>query len=159
MISLLLNENQLTGPIPTELGNLTTLESLWLHQNQLSGDGAVTACPTEQPGKAGPLGQRIDSGRYPLGLGAWSNLTMLWLDHNQLTGNVPSALGSLSKLRKLTLSNNQLTGAIPTELGDLADTLTELRMSSNQFTGCVPAGLRNVDINDLDQLGLSDCAG
>jgi len=32
-----LSDNNLTGPIPPELGNLTSLVSLYLYGNQLSG--------------------------------------------------------------------------------------------------------------------------
>jgi hypothetical protein len=31
-------ESDLSGPIPADLGNLTSLSNLWLHNNQLSGD-------------------------------------------------------------------------------------------------------------------------
>ena len=36
--SLTLHENQLSGEIPAELGNLDNLKSLTLHENQLSGE-------------------------------------------------------------------------------------------------------------------------
>ena len=157
MISLLLNENQLTGSIPTELGNLTTLEALWLHKNQLSGPVPSELAQLSSLKKLA-LSSNALTGEIPTGLGGLSNLEILWLSHNQLTGSVPSTLGNLGALQKLTLSNNQLTGAIPTSLGDLADTLTELRMANNQLTGCIPPALRSVAINDLDRLGLSDCA-
>ncbi len=32
-----LRENQLTGPLPDEMGVLSSLEELWLNKNQLSG--------------------------------------------------------------------------------------------------------------------------
>ena len=35
--TLLLHDNELTGPIPTELGDLTNLEGLWLGGNELTG--------------------------------------------------------------------------------------------------------------------------
>ena len=34
-----------------------------------------------------------------------------------------------------------------------------LYLSGNTFTSCISPALRSVDTNDLDQLGLSDCAG
>ena len=81
-----LSENQLTGPIPTELGGLVNLEELSLWGNQLTGP-----IPTE--------------------LGGLVNLEVLHLAGNQLTGPIPTELGGLVNLELLYLSGNQLTGA------------------------------------------------
>jgi hypothetical protein len=64
---LWLGNNQLSGPIPAELGNLTNLIALGLRNNHLSG----------------PI---------PAELGALTNLTKLSLNINQLTGHIPAAL-------------------------------------------------------------------
>ena len=58
---LILENNQLSGPIPSSLGNLSNLETLYLHENQLSG----------------PI---------PPELGNLSNLGGLSLENNQLSG-------------------------------------------------------------------------
>ena len=118
---LYLYSNQLTGPIPAELGDLPSLEYLWLYSNQLTG----------------PI---------PAELGDLSSLTWLWLSGNQLTGNIPAELGDLSSLTELWLHNNQLTGTIPPELGDLSR-LTWLYLYSNQLTGPIPA-----ELGDLSRL-------
>ena len=98
---LLLQERQLTGEIPTELGSLSNLQGLSLSDNRLTGE-------------------------IPPELGGLSNLTELWLQGNQLTGEIPTQFGNLSNLdRAGYLGENQLTGEIPTELGNLSN----LRMS------------------------------
>ena len=74
-----------------------------------------------------------------------------------LTGTIPPDLGWLDGLEVLQLNDNQLTGEIPAALGSLAD-LQSLYLGRNQLTGCIPPALRNVDDNDLDSLGLQDCA-
>ncbi len=125
---LLLSDNQLTGSIPTELGNLSNLEDLWLSDNQLTG-----SIPTE--------------------LGNLSNLIRLQLYSNQLTGSIPTELGNLSNLRFLFLYSNQLTGSIPTELGNLSN-LIRLQLYSNQLTGSIPTELGN--LSNLEFLQLSD---
>ena len=130
--SLLLNENQLTGEVPAELGDLASLESLWLHKNQLSGE-------------------------VPPELGDLSNLRQLALSGNRLTGAIPSELGDLSNLETLWLRDNQLTGEIPASLGSLTN-LQKLSLSNNQLTGCIPPALRTITENDLDSLGLQNCA-
>ena len=110
-----LARNQLTGPIPPELGDLSSLTLLYLHANQLTGS-------------------------IPAELG---NLSLLWtliLGHNQLTGPIPSELGGLSRLRQLEFPFNQLTGSIPPELGDLSR-LMWLDLYQNQLTGTIPPEL------------------
>jgi hypothetical protein len=134
-----LENNQLTGSIPTELGNLTNLEELWLSYNQLTGS---------IPSELGNLGNltllNLNSnqltGSIPTELG---NLRYLWLNNNQLTGSIPTELGNLSNLRYLWLNNNQLTGTIPTELGNLTN-LGSLEMAGNSLTGSIPTELGNL---------------
>ena len=130
--SLLFNRNRLTGAVPRELGGLSRLESLWLNENQLSGE-------------------------IPASLGDLGNLRQLLLAGNRLSGAIPSVLGDLSNLEHLKLNYNQLTGEIPATLGRLSN-LKDLLLGVNQLTGCIPPALRNVDDNDLDSLGLQDCA-
>ena len=45
--------------------------------------------------------------------------------------------------------------ASPQELEDL--NLTALHLSGNSFSGCIPSGLRDVETNDLNLLGLDYC--
>ena len=63
---------------------------------------------------------------------------------------------AMGRVTGLGLDGNQLSGEIPAELGDLAN-LLELGLDGNQLSGCIPAGLRDVETNDLGQLGLPDC--
>jgi hypothetical protein len=65
--------NHLTGVIPAELGNLTSLEELYLHDNHLTGT-------------------------IPAELGNLTNLDILLLDSNQLTGPIPTELMNLANL-------------------------------------------------------------
>ena len=151
-----LYQNHLTGTIPPELAGLPSLKQLHLTGNGLSGE-----IPPELGGLT-QLEQLIASsnrlsGEIPPELGDLGNLTRLHLSDNQLTGGIPAWLGRLERLERLSLSRNQLTGEIPAELGGLPN-LQFLRLQGNQLTGCIPAGLREVPDNDLDELGLADCA-
>ena len=87
LTDLQLNDNQLSGSIPKELGQLSALKDLRLHKNQLSGS-------------------------IPKELGQLSAVTLLWLNNNQLSGSIPKELGQLSALMLLWLNNNRLSGSI-----------------------------------------------
>ena len=134
-----MHNNQLTGPIPAELGQLTQLQYLTLFNNELTGE-----IPTELAQLAQlqylTLHNNQLSGEIPAELGQLSQLWSLALDHNELTGKIPTELGQLSQLRWLTLDHNQLTGKIPTELGQLT-WLRSLALDHNQLTGEIPAEL------------------
>ena len=80
---LYLDNNDLIGELPPELGNLANLTRLSLFNNELSG-------------------------QIPPGLGNLANLKGLVLNGNQLSGEIPPALGNLANLEWLTLGGNQL---------------------------------------------------
>ena len=125
---MLLYDNRLSGSIPPELGNLSNLESLYLHYNQLSGS-------------------------IPSQLGNLSDLKVMGLSYNQLSGSVPTQLGNLSSLRGLLLNDNKLSGSIPSQLSDLSN-LESLWLKHNQLSGSVPTELGN--LSNLESLYLHD---
>src|ERR1700678_1829613 len=90
--------------VPKELGQLASLQILYLNNNQLQ--------------------------TIPKELGHSASLQELSLYHNQLQ-TIPKELGQLASLRRLDLGNNQLQ-TIPKELGQLAS-LQELDLSNNQL--------------------------
>ncbi|XVF71079.1 hypothetical protein PTKIN_Ptkin12aG0006100 [Pterospermum kingtungense] len=85
-----ITDNNLKGNLPECFSNLTSLESLSLYSNQLSGNLSV--------------------------LESLTSLESLSLSSNQFSGNI-SALRNLKSLRDLTLSNNNFE--IPSSLGPL----------------------------------------
>ena len=149
---LVLWDNQLTGPIPSELGNLSNLGALWLAGNQLTG-----TIPPELGSLSNLEELRLNgtqlTGTIPPELGNLSNLTVLDLDGNQLTGTIPPELGDLSNLTELWLPDNEFTGPIPPELGNLSS-LNFLVLWDNQLTGPIPSELGN--LSNLTILSLED---
>ncbi len=121
----------MSGPIPSELGNLAELWSLGLSQNELTG----------------PI---------PSELGNLGGLRYLTVGDNELTGPIPSELGTLTNLQRLDLRSNALTGPIPPELGNLA-ALSRLELSTNQLSGPLPAEL--AALTGLNALELSNSSG
>ncbi|MDQ1355247.1 MAG: hypothetical protein QG657_5557, partial [Acidobacteriota bacterium] len=151
---LRLNRNHLSGSIPPELGNLSHLEYLYLYNNELSG-----AIPS-QLGNLSlllqlDLGSNKLSGSIPPELGNASSLTWLRLRLNQLSNSIPSQLGNLSNLGFLDLSSNQLSGEIPSELGNLSN-LGVLFLSSNQLSGDIPSSFLNLTHMAINYLDLGD---
>jgi Leucine-rich repeat (LRR) protein len=140
--ALSLQNNKLTGSIPSELGNLSNLQTLYLQFNQLTG-----SILPELGNLSKLTGLSLQSnqltGSIPPQLGNLSNLQTLYLYSNQLTGSIPPELGNLSKLIGLNLRSNQLTGTIPPELGNLSNIQT-LHLYSNQLTGSIPPELGNL---------------
>ena len=83
-----MNYNDLTGPIPKEIGDLTNLRDLYLNNNNFNG-------------------------RIPKSIGK-ENLTdilILRLDNNQLIGEIPPSMRGYYS--SFDVSNNFLSGVIP----------------------------------------------
>ena len=137
--TLVLDRNKLSGPIPAELGNLSNLEVLYLYGNQL--DGTIPASLGMLSSlKILWLNDNELSGPIPPELGNLTKLTRLRLHENQLNGPIPTELESLENLQYLHLENNQLEGPIPPELGMLTE-LWEMHLDNNQLSGMIPASL------------------
>ena len=122
---IILTNNNMSGKLPPELGNLTNLLSISLYANQLTG-------------------------HIPLELGNLVNLLSLYLYDNYLTGTIPASLGDLAKLQNLRLGSNWLTGPIPAQLGNLSN-LQVLSLSDNALSGTIPVELGNLtNLQTLD---------
>ena len=129
--SLDLSNNQLTGSIPPEIGNLTNLTWLLLHNNELTGS-------------------------IPPEIGNLTNLEYLWLYSNQLTGEIPSEIGNMTNLEGLNLYDNQLTGEIPESICDLNIDWSHsgfFSISYNQFCPPYPSCIEDY----VGEQDTSDC--
>ena len=125
----MLSDNELTGRIPAQLGNLANLRELYLSRNQLGGS-------------------------IPATLGRLNNLHRLHMAANELSGSIPRDLGNLSNLRQLSMSDNSLTGSIPPHLANL-DNLTHLYLWGNELT----SGSFFLHLGDMDSLQFLDIGG
>ncbi len=154
--ALELDDNQLQGPIPAELGDLSFLQILNLEGNLLSGS---------IPGELGNLrrlrylnfGENLLNGPIPEGALALPALETLILHENRLSGSIPDVIGDLSGLRYMNLFSNEFSGSIPAELGDLGS-LKFLALSWNQLSGPIPdsiGGLQRLGTLYLDRNRLS----
>lgn len=146
-----LSTNNLAGPLPTELQQLTALTALILDNNGLSGGipaqvGNMTNLQTLLLAK-NPLG-----GTIPAALGNLANLEYLQIFQSDLTGSLPKELGNLSKLIRLAVGGNFLTGTIPPELGNLGN-LERIVLNQNRFDGTLPPELG--DLGSIVDLWMS----
>ncbi|CAN4121964.1 unnamed protein product [Withania somnifera] len=85
---LLLQNNNISGPIPTEIGMLQKLKTIDLSDNQLTG-------------------------KIPPSLAQLKNLQYLRLNNNSLSGAIPLELSNMTQLTLLDLSFNNLSGPVP----------------------------------------------
>ena len=110
----------LSGNLPAELGPLSQLEQLEVHNTALSG-----TIPTELALRTGLSRLNVSantlSGSIPTEVGLMTRLTVLSLSTNTLTGSIPTESGLLTELSNLDLYDNTLIGNIPTELGLLTE--------------------------------------
>ncbi|MER2598997.1 MAG: leucine-rich repeat domain-containing protein [Caldilineales bacterium] len=150
--ALILDDNNLTGTLPIQLGNLTYLRTLTLPRNLIGGAlpttlGNLIALQTLD------ISENQLTGALPTQLGSLAALQTLNLSNNQLSGSIPGQLANLSHLQELNLSTNQLSGSIPAALGTIG-TLQKLHLNTNLLTGSIPAQLGN--LTALHQLVLAD---
>ncbi|MDA7908838.1 hypothetical protein N9A99_02835, partial [Akkermansiaceae bacterium] len=114
--------------LPPEIGQLTNLTGLTLHDNQL------TALPPEicQLTKLAYLGlKRNQFTTVPPEIFELTSLKHLDLGENQLT-TLPPKIGQLTTLTQLSFNGNGLS-TLPPEIGKLTN-LTHLRLWDNQLS-------------------------
>ena len=169
---LILFRNQLAGPLPSSLGNLTNLTVLDLAENQLSGpipsslgnlpnlewlslSGDLTgSIPPEFSNLTNLRALQLNgdlTGTIPSFLGNLTDLQILLLSGTRLSGSIPPELGNLANLQFLLMNGNQLSGSIPPELGRLTN-LGRISLAFNRLTGTIPPELGN--LTNLEELEL-----
>lgn len=136
--------NNLTGHLPSEIGELTALRKLVPGNNpELSGEIPVEIGNLQQLAVIG-IGNCSLTGTIPNTIGNCSCLKSISFRENNLTGSIPGEIGNLDSLKFLHLYDNQLTGLIPSELGNLT-ILRTLELYQNNLSGTIPENLGNCD--------------
>ncbi|GJP58863.1 hypothetical protein CLOP_g5798 [Closterium sp. NIES-67] len=117
------NKN-LTGPLPSFLGELGLLQSL------------VIPRPPALPDRALSEHNRFE-GSIPEAFGHFPRIVSLYLSSNRLTGPIPESMCGLATVELLVLERNELTGPIPPCMTQLQGLLI-LDVSENYLTGTIP---------------------
>ncbi|GLT90119.1 hypothetical protein SLE2022_080690 [Rubroshorea leprosula] len=126
----------LVGPLPDNLGSMSSLTYLLLAGNRLSGE-----IPRSYRGMALErlwLNNQLGGGMTgPIDVVAtMESLKLLWLHGNQFTGPIPENIGNLTLLKELNLNGNQLVGLIPDSLANME--LEKLDLNNNLLMGPIP---------------------
>jgi len=114
--SLVVNNIDLEGTIPSSLGILTQLTRLDLSYNKLAGT-------------------------IPTSLGLLSNMQWLNVGNNHLTSSIPSSLGYLTNMNTISLFYNSLTSSIPPSFTMLSTSMENFNVYGNSLTSKIPAYL------------------
>lgn len=138
-----LQENQLTGSIPINIG--TAHEEY--HVNEISGSAE------NHPMRYIYMYNNLLNGTIPKSLGDLDFLTELKLYGNLLSGTVPPEICKMHNLRYLAMQDNDLTGSLPACIGTF-DFLIYLDFYNNKLTGDMPASL--ADITSLQYMYLQN---
>lgn len=159
--SLTLGSVFLAGPLPTQIGQLSRLHTLWV--SVLAATEAIVI-PSEVTLLSNIRTLHLEGIATPSdtwftdAFVAMTGLAMLSVgnDANPFghdSSTLPTEIGRLAALESLTFVNDGWTGTFPTELARLT-ILTSLELSSNPFTGTIPTELGL--LTDLVVLDLSD---
>ncbi|KAG2705650.1 hypothetical protein I3760_05G065400 [Carya illinoinensis] len=130
------------GDLPSSLGNLTNLTSLYLSKNNLTGQIPVSLGQLLRLSVLDIWGNFL-IGSIPAPIASLGNLSFLDMSSNHLSGSIPPGVGTLVKLQYLNLSSNNLSSLIPPQLGDLQN-LVDLDLSFNTLSGSLPMALRGL---------------
>jgi peroxiredoxin len=128
------------GSIPAEIGNLKELEILNLYGNELSGEIPEELYSLPELFSLN-LGNNNFSGELSPKIAGLSKLLDLRLGINNFSGPLPKELGQMS-LIQVDLNNNSFSGSLPDELGTL-NNLTTLNLATNNFSGIIPISILN----------------
>ncbi|KAL9276864.1 hypothetical protein ACSQ67_025590 [Phaseolus vulgaris] len=178
LVTISLHGNRLTGSIPIEITNISTLLELNLEANQFSGNLSLLGNLTqiqrlwiEGNGFSGPIPSGISNlenlidlrisdlrgsvlSTFPL-LEKMTKLQILIMRNCNIIGDLPEYLVKMTSLRdNLDLSFNKLTGQIPVTYAALSK-VTNIYLTGNLLNGSVPSWIENAKSIDISYNNLN----
>ena len=179
--SLWLNNNRLTGGIPTTMQKLSKLKVLYLQNNLLTGEIPSwlfdfkglrdlrlggnhliwnKSVSVEIAPNPSLFGLSLKScglvAEVPKWISTLTSLYFLDLSKNKLQGAFPQWFLEMRSLQVLILSNNELTGSLPPDLFSRLNDLQVLALSRNNFSGELPKHMGDHESSLLTILTLSE---
>ncbi|XP_059654839.1 cuscuta receptor 1-like [Cornus florida] len=144
LLGIVMFNNHLQGPIPTEFCQIGDLWILDLSENNIT--GTVPSCFNQSDMMHVLLSKNRLQGPLPCAFDNMSSLVTLDLSYNNLTGHIPNWIGTLSSLSRLLLKNNRFEGKIPINLCRLSN-LSLIDLSDNNFSGRIPPCLSDISFH------------
>lgn len=150
LVKLYMDDNHLSGTLPSELQNLDRLQHLSFGGNDITGTIPAWLSTFERMRHL-DLAENILTGTIPAELGDLTKLFHLDLSNESfrgvgLTGTLPSLTNARSLLH-FDVAHNSLSGTIPEDFMASAsfDNLGLVALNSNYFTGVVPPIVAQLD--------------
>ncbi|KAH9716298.1 protein kinase domain-containing protein [Citrus sinensis] len=152
--------NKVVGVVPTTIFNVSTLKSLYLHSNSLSGRLPSSADVRLPNLKELHLWGNNFIGTIPSFIFNASKLSELGLQKNSFSGSIPNTFGNLRNLKWLGLNDNYLTSSTP-ELSSLSSLsnckyLEYFSFSNNPLGGILPRAIGNLS-QSMEDFWMDNC--
>eukprot|EP01040_Poterioochromonas_malhamensis_P005215 gene5215-5591_t len=164
VIKLELNHRNLSGTLPSSLGDLSTITLFNIDNNHVGGSiptsvkslKALTTWVTGSNNLTGSVPEAFGSllllsfinmpnnliTYLPEAIYNNTNLRGLFLSNNLIYGTISPKIGNWRKIEVLSLDNNQFYSTIPVSIGNLIS-LTSLELSRNSLNGSLPSSIGN----------------
>ncbi|XP_024964175.1 probable LRR receptor-like serine/threonine-protein kinase At1g53430 [Cynara cardunculus var. scolymus] len=146
--------NRISGPIPEEIGDISTLEELILEDNLLQGPLPPNLGRLTRLRRFFLDGNNLN-GTIPVSFGNLINIEDFRMDGNRLSGRIPDFIGNWTRIKALYLQGTSMEGPIPSTIS-LLKNLTEMRISD--LAGSSSMGFPNLqDMIGMQRLTLRNC--
>ncbi|XP_051195037.1 tyrosine-sulfated glycopeptide receptor 1 [Lolium perenne] len=133
--------NNISGTLPDELFNVTSLEYLSFPNNGLYGVLDSASIVNLRNLVTLDLGGNQFHGQIPNNIGQLKRLEEFHLNNNNMTGELPSALSNCTNLVTIDLKSNHFSGEITNVNFSNLPNLKNLDLWLNNFTGTVPESI------------------
>ncbi|VVA25659.1 PREDICTED: receptor [Prunus dulcis] len=150
--------NNLSGLLPEDIYNATTLQEIVLPVNLLHGTISDRIVNLTNLAILNLYYNQL-SGVLPFHIGKLSKLKLILLHFNYLEGSLPPTLMNCTNLIELHIGDNNLEGDISALNFSKLGQLSKLDLWSNNFTGTIPMSLYSCKYLKAIRLSLNDLEG
>lgn len=139
-----LDRNSLSGPVPENLNNLTTVQELFLANNKLTGT-LPNLTGMNLLNYVDMSNNTFDASDVPPWFSSLQSLTSLILDKTQLKGQLPVSMFNLFQLQTVSLKNNRINGTLDVGTSHSSQ-LQQIDLQNNLIDAFTKRTIDNVQI-------------